>query len=157
MAPVVHNGVVDATDTLTSVMLKSNQISYGTGINVGDITINFTPDQVGSMYLLSVKYTTGSVVGNAVSSPYPEVHYDFATKIGGATVETYAAGIDLAPKPVSKMMLSGDEGDGAKAVKDVQISHVVDSVIAWWDAHMDLTEAQLAKLKIAELGAVPVR
>ena len=147
-----HNGVIDATDSLTSVTLKTNQIVYGTGSNAGDITINFTPDQIGSMYLLSVKYTTGSVVGNSVSSPYPTVHYDFATQVGGLTVETYAAGIDLAPKPVSKMMLSGDEGDGAKAVKDVQISHVVDSVIAWWDAHMDLTEAQLAKLKAASVS-----
>ncbi|MCE2860814.1 MAG: hypothetical protein LW731_13440, partial [Oxalobacteraceae bacterium] len=115
------NGVIDATDTVTTVSLKSNQIIFGSGATAGDVTINFTPDQVGTMYMLSVKYNTGSVVGNAVSSPSPTVHYDFATKVNGNQVENYAAGVDLAPKPVTAMMLEGESGDGAKAVKAVQI------------------------------------
>jgi hypothetical protein len=145
------NGTIDATDTVTTVSLKSNQIIFGSGATAGDITINFTPDKVDTMYMLSVKYTTGSVVGNAVSPPFPTVHYDFATKVNGSQVENYAAGVDLAPKPVTAMMLEGESGDGAKAVKAVQISHVVNAAVSWWDEHIDLTDAQLAKLKAATI------
>ena len=147
-----NNGSIDATDSLTSVALNSSQIVYGTGADAGDITINFTPDQIGSMYLLSVKYTTASVVGNPVSKPYPLVHYEFDTKVGGIVVETYAAGIDLAPKPGTKMMLAGEEGDGAKAVKAVQLGHVIDAAVSWWEAHADLTDAQLAQLNAASVS-----
>ncbi len=147
-----HDGVIDATDTLTTISLKSSQIVFGTGVNTGDITINFMPDQVGTMYLLSLKYSTGSVVGNTVSSPYPTVHYDFSTKINGGQIETYAAGIDLAPKPITKMMLEGDAGEGGKALKEVQISHVMQAAVCWWDEHTDLTDAQLAKLNMTNVS-----
>ena len=51
------NGI-DAGDTVTQVQLANNQITLGSGANAGDVTVNFTPDAVGSLYVISVKYDT---------------------------------------------------------------------------------------------------
>ena len=59
------NGI-DAGDTVTQVQLASNQITLGSGANAGDVTVNFTPDAVGSLYVISVKYDTAAVVGTTV-------------------------------------------------------------------------------------------
>jgi hypothetical protein len=57
-----HNHIIDSGDTAAQVQLNSSQITLGTGSNAGDVTVNFTPDKVGSLYVISVKYDTNAVV-----------------------------------------------------------------------------------------------
>ena len=148
------NGKYDAGETVNTLSSKS----YSVTMLNGDITLNFTGTK-GSFYVASVKYDTSAVVGASVgknAATWPTVNYQFDTVFKSATIETYAGGVDLAPKKPAPMLLQGDLGDGAKAVNDAQIKHVVDVAICWWEDH-GITAEQLAQLKaatveITELG-----
>ncbi len=148
------NGVVDAGDSLTTIKLNKSQISV---VN-GDVSISFTPDAVGSMYVIGVKYQTSSVVGDAVvktGGVYPTVNYNFDTVLNGSIIETYEGGVDLAPKPGtgSKMLLSGEGGDGAHAANDHQVKALVDAAMAWWVAQgQDVTALQDISVDLSDLG-----
>lgn len=50
-----NNGKIDAGETATQIQLQSSQVVFGTGADKGDVTINFTPDAIGSLYVASVK------------------------------------------------------------------------------------------------------
>ena len=150
-----NNGEVDAGDSLTTIKLNSNQIVIDSN---GDVFITFTPDQVGSMYVIGVKYQTSTVVGNQVvktGGVYPTVNYNFDTVIGGSIIETYEGGVDLAPKPGtgSKMLLSGDGGDGAHAANDNQLNVLIKAAMAWWDAQgKDVTALEDVSVDLSDLG-----
>src|SRR5262249_42897633 len=82
-----HDGIIDSGDTSTQVQLKANQIQT----NAGDVTVNFTPDAIGSLYVISVQYTTNAVVGTNVGTVPPTVNYTFSTDVGkDGTVEETA-------------------------------------------------------------------
>ena len=141
-----HNGKYDAGETVNTLSSKSYSV---TTFN-GDITLNFTGKE-GSFYLVSVKYDTSSVIGANVgkmAATWPTVNYQFDTVFKAATIETYAGGVDLAPKKPSPMLLEGDQGNGARAVNDAQIKHVINAAICWWEDH-GITEEQLSQLSSA--------
>lgn len=56
---------IDAGDTITSVTLTKSQVTITSD---GDVTINFTPDQVGSLYVMAIKYSTTSVINSNVGT-----------------------------------------------------------------------------------------
>ena len=148
------NGKYDAGETVNTLSSKS----YTLNTSNSDITLGFTGVK-GSFYVVSVKYDTSSVIGASVgkiAATWPTVNYQFDTKFKESIIETYAGGVDLAPKKPAPMLLQGDLGDGAKGVNDAQIKHVVDAAICWWEDH-GITAEQLAQLKaatveITELG-----
>ncbi len=146
------DGVVDGGDSLMTMSAKSYQVSV---VN-GDVFVTFTPTDTTSMYILSVKYQTTTVVGNSVTMSgggYPTVNYQFDTVIGGSIVETYEGGVDLAPKPTSKMLLADEGGDGARAINPNQMKVLVDAAIAWWAAQgEDVTALENASIELADLG-----
>ncbi|MEJ8827202.1 hypothetical protein WKW80_35340, partial [Variovorax humicola] len=147
------NGI-DAGDTVTQVQLASSQIILGTGANAGDVTVNFTPDAVGSLYVIGVKYDTGSVIGTNVGKvpgSWPTVNYTFNTDVGnnGTIDETAVGGITIAPK-FAALTLDGAIGDGARALSEGQLDHVIGLAIAYW-AQQGASDEQLATLRAAEV------
>ncbi len=148
------DGVVDAGDSLATVSSKG----YSVSIVNGDVSITFTPDAVGSMYVIGVKYQTSSVVGNSVTKSggvYPTVNYNFDTVMNGSIIETYDGGVDLAPKPNtgSKMLLSGDGGDGAHAANDKQVNVLAKAAMAWWAAQgQDVSTLADVSVDLSDLG-----
>jgi uncharacterized repeat protein (TIGR01451 family) len=74
-------------------------ISRSGSVSSGTITVNVTGATKGQVFIIGVKYDPGSVTGTSVSNPLPTVHYDFATQIGGTTVDKDADGLNLKPKP----------------------------------------------------------
>jgi hypothetical protein len=87
--------------TCTQVQLQNNQITLGSGANLGDVQVSFTAAApAGSYYVVSVKYDTGAVVGTNLGSARPTVKYTFTTDVGknGSIEETDIKGITLAPK-----------------------------------------------------------
>ena len=149
-----QNGKYDAGETVNTLSSKSYSV---TTLN-GDITLNFT-GKVGSFYVASVKYDTSSVIGTSVgknAATWPTVNYQFDTVFKMTTIETYAGGVDLAPKKLTPMLLEGEQGHGARAVSDAQIKHVINAAMCWWEDH-GITAEQLVQLKsavveIADLG-----
>ncbi len=149
-----QNGKYDAGETVNTLSSKSYSV---TTLN-GDITLNFT-GKVGSFYVASVKYDTSSVTGTSVgknAATWPTVNYQFDTVFKMTTIETYAGGVDLAPKKLTPMLLEGEQGHGARAVSDAQIKHVINAAMCWWEDH-GITAEQLVQLKsavveIADLG-----
>ena len=63
----------------------------------GDSTVAVSGATAGDVFVISVKYETGSIVGLAEPSP-TTVHYDFSTMIGGGIVDADGDGIDLTKK-----------------------------------------------------------
>lgn len=153
-----NNGMIDADDTVSTIRLTSSQVTIVTsGTDAGDVFVTFTPDAVDSMYLLSIKYSTGSVVGNS-SAGLPTVEYTFSTQLQtgmayGAPVETGTIG--LAPKG-SKMMLDGEAGDGARAINEQQMKNVLKHAMAYWSEQgISGEQSDLltqASIEIADLG-----
>ncbi len=147
------NGTVDSGDSLTTIKLNSNQISVNAD---GDVSVTFTPDAVGSMYVISVKYQTSTVVGNNVGTnpgAWPTVNYNFDTVLNGGIIETYDGGVDLAPKPANPMLLAGEGGDGAHAVNQHQMHALVQAAIAYWAAQgEDVSSLQDVSFEVADLG-----
>ena len=149
-----QNGKYDAGETVNTLSSKSYSIAT---LN-GDITLNFT-GKVGSFYVASVKYDTSAVIGTIVgknAATWPTVNYQFDTMFKSTMIETYAGGVDLAPKKPAPMLLEGEQGNGAKAVNDAQIKHVINAAICWWEDH-GISAEQLGQLKsatveIADLG-----
>ena len=139
-------------------MCSSDLKSYSITTLNGDITLNFT-GMVGSFYVASVKYDTSAVIGTSVgknAATWPTVNYQFDTMFKSTMIETYAGGVDLAPKKPAPMLLEGEQGNGAKAVNDAQIKHVINAAICWWEDH-GISAEQLGQLKsatveIADLG-----
>ncbi len=152
------DGVVGSGDSLqavkpaTTISVDKNPLSS----NFGDVTVSFKPDAEGSMYVLSVKYSTASAVGATVgTSPgaWPTSHYDFSTYVNNVFSETYAAGVDLAPKTVSPMMLAGEEGDGAMAIRASQARAAYKAALSWWsDQGFDVSELKKPSVQVADLG-----
>ena len=124
--------------------------------NFGDLTVSFKPEAEGTMYVLSVKYSTASAVGATVGSApgsWPTSHYDFSTYVNSVFSETYAAGVDLSPKPVSPMMLDGDEGDGAMAIRASQARSAYKAAVSWWgDQGFDVSALKKPMVQVADLG-----
>jgi hypothetical protein len=79
--------------TCTQVQLQASQIT----INSGDVTVNIAAAApAGSYYVISVKYTTGAVVGTSLGNARPTVKYTFTTNVGGGPIEeTDTKGITL--------------------------------------------------------------
>ncbi|MDO9212310.1 MAG: Calx-beta domain-containing protein [Methylococcales bacterium] len=155
------NGI-DAGDTVTQVQLNNNQIVLGTGVNTGDVTVNFTPDKVGSLYVISVKYDTNAVKGSHVGlnpANWPTVKYTFTTDVGknGTIEETDSKGITLAPK-FGALMLDGEAAQDSHApvLTDAELQQVVDQAIDFWAQHgadsVDLSLLRETQVKIADLG-----
>jgi len=127
------NGKIDAGETPTQVQLQSSQVVFGSGANKGDITINFTPDAVGSLYVVGVKYDTGSVVG-LPEGTRPTVKYTFNTDVGGnGTIEeTDTKGITLKYK--APLTLDGDATVGGAVLTQAELAPVVSAAIDYWAA-----------------------
>jgi uncharacterized repeat protein (TIGR01451 family) len=138
------NGKYDAGETVNTLSSKS----YSIDTMNGDITLNFT-GKVGSFYVASVKYDTSGVVSTSVgknAATWPTVNYQFDTMFKSTMIETYAGGVDLAPKKPAPMLLEGEQGNGARAVNDAQIKHVINAAVCWWE-DQGITADQLAQLK----------
>jgi trimeric autotransporter adhesin len=105
------DGKIDPNESSVQVQLPSSQIVFGSGANFGDVTLTFTPDAVGSLYVIGVKYDTSSVNGLPASPPLT-VNYSFNTDVGGdgSIEETSVGGITLAPKPAA-LTINGDNGN----------------------------------------------
>ena len=148
------NGI-DAGDTYTQVRLNNSQITLGTGVDSGDVTINFTPDAVGSLYVVSVQYETRSVVGTDLGAATPTVNYTFDTDVGadGTIDETAEGGITMALKgsvpPLTPLMLDGDVGNGAPALSEAQLEHAIAQAIQYWE-NEGISDAELAFLEAAD-------
>ena len=136
------------------MQLASNQITLGSGANAGDVTVNFTPDAVGSLYVISVKYDTAAVVGTDVGNK-PTVNYTFNTDVGnnGTIDETAVGGITLAPKPAAAGQLQALTLDGdpateshAPVLKEAALQKLVDRAIEYW-AQQGADEEQIALLR----------
>jgi hypothetical protein len=67
----------------------------GSQTNDSTVTVPIGGATAGDVFVISVKYSTGSVVGTSVCSPGPTVHYDFRTEIGGFVVDLDPDGLDL--------------------------------------------------------------
>ena len=63
----------------------------------GQATISVSGATAGQVFIVSVKYTTSTVVGTTVPNP-TTVHYDFKTFIGNAQVDQDPDGLDLMQK-----------------------------------------------------------
>ena len=133
------NGI-DPGDTSAQVQLSASQIILGTGLNAGDVTINFTPDAVGSLYVVSTKYDTSAVTGTNVgpnSATWPTVKYTFTTDVGNDQIieETDVSGITLAPK--AALTLNGNPilDSHAPILREGALEYVVDKAITYWSNH----------------------
>lgn len=160
------NGI-DAGDTVAQVQLNNSQIGLGTSGNLGDVTVNFTPDAVGSLYVISVKYSTGSVVGTNVGKTpgaWPTVNYTFNTDVGNndSVDETAVGGITIAPKFAALTLDSDPALSGhAPVLEETALQSVIDQAIAYWAqqganaddlATLRETEVQISNLGGKELG-----
>ncbi len=156
------NGLADVGETATTVKLTTSQvkiISNSSAADYGDVFVTFTPDKIGSVYLLSVKYGTSTVVGDSALN-LPSSTYTFNTQLqtnasGNYTATGDTGSIDLKAKGAA-LVLDGDAGDGARALGSAQMSHVLSQAMAYWSGQ-GLSETEMAKLKatkvdIADLG-----
>ena len=135
--------------------MNNSQITLETGVDSGDVKINFTPDEVGSLYVVSVQYETRSVVGTPLGTATPTVNYTFNTDVGddGTIDETAEGGITMALKgsvpPLTPLMLDGDVGNGAPAVSEAQLEHAIAQAIQYWE-NEGISDAELAFLEAAD-------
>jgi hypothetical protein len=150
-----NNGKIDAGETPTQVQLQSNQVVFGTGANKGDVTINFTPNAVGSLYVVGVKYDTGSVVG-LPEGTRPLVKYTFNTDVGGNGTfeETDTKGITLQYK--APLTLDGTPTVGGATLTQDQLAPVVSAAIDYWAAQgvdaQSLNQLKQTDVLIGDLG-----
>ena len=155
------NGI-DNGDTAGQVQLATNQITLGSGKDAGDVTVNFTPDAVGSLYVISVQYQTGSVVGTSVGktpATWPTANYTFNTDVGndGLVDETALGGITIAPK-FAALTLSDAATTGGETLTKDQLDPVIGAAINYW-ASQGASNAEINKLRrtdvlIGDLGGV---
>ncbi len=141
------NGMVDGADTLSSVRLRSGNVTFGAGADYGDITVSFNGGAAGTMYVLSVKYGTGTVVGQP-GATLPTFDYTYATKLGSSATVLESGELSMAAKPA--MMLDGEAGDGARSVSKSQVSHVLKQAMAYWEGQ-GISDEQVAMLKNASV------
>lgn len=153
------DGLIDGGDTLQIAEIGS--IAYNHQSNspdYGDLMVTFTPEAEGMMYILSVKYTTTTAVGSQVGSNpalWPSSHYDFSTYVNDTFSETYADGIDLAPKQASLLMLTGEAGDGAFAIRSAQTKAAYQAALSWWeDQGYDVSALKTLSVQVEDLGDV---
>ncbi len=152
------DGTVGFGDSLVAVKPATtlSVVKNSASPNFGDLTVSFRPEAEGTMYVLSVKYSTASAVGATVGTnpaAWPTSHYDFSTYVNNVFSETYAAGVDLAPKPVSPMMLEGEEGDGAMAIRASQARAAYKAALSWWSEQgFDVSALKKPMVQIADLG-----
>jgi hypothetical protein len=150
-----NNGKIDPNEACSQVQLQSNQIVFGTGANKGDVTINFTPDAIGSLYVIGAKYGTGTVVG-LPEGTRPTVNYTFNTDVGnnGTIEETDTKGITLKYK--APLTLQGTPTVGGATLTQAELTTVVGVAIDYW-AKQGADPQSLNKLKntdvlIGDLG-----
>ncbi len=130
------DGVVDGSDDLEEAPITS--ITFNNNANspdYGDLVVTFMPEAEGTMYVLSVKYATSTARDSQVGSNpalLPTSHYEFSTYVDGVFSETYDEGIDLAPKQASLLVLTGEEGDGAPAIRAAQTKAAYKAALSWW-------------------------
>ncbi|NBY01591.1 MAG: hypothetical protein EBQ87_06370 [Planctomycetes bacterium] len=154
------NGKIDAGDSCSQVQLNNSQITLGTNGDLGDVTIEFTPDAIGSLYVVSVQYTTSSVLGTNVgkiAKSWPSVNYTFTTDVGkdGSIEETASGGITIAPKK-SLLKVNGALGHGASILSQAELTQVNDQAVQFWSQHgasaMDVAKLKMATISITNLG-----
>ncbi|HEY9613466.1 DUF7507 domain-containing protein, partial [Allocoleopsis sp.] len=151
-----NNGKIDPGETATQVQLTSSQVVFGTGASKGDITINFTPDAVGSLYVIGVKYDTGSVVGLNLGTSTPTVKYGFNTDVGANNTveETDLKGITLSYK--AALTLDGTPTVGGATLTQNQLASVVSAAIDYWAAQgvnvQSLNQLKQTDVLIGDLG-----
>ncbi|MDH5271257.1 MAG: hypothetical protein OEY32_15185, partial [Candidatus Krumholzibacteria bacterium] len=144
-----NNGKIDSNETCTRVN-SGISTTFGSGVDKGDVLLTFTP-VAGSLYVIGVKYDTGTVVGLPQGSK-PTVQYTFNTNVGvnGSVEETDSKGITLAPKSALTLDGQAREGGHASALKEAAMQHVIDQAIAYWAAQ-GASEEGLQALKSAEI------
>ena len=144
-----NNGKIDSNETCTQVN-SGVSTTFGSGVDKGDVLLTFTP-VAGSLYVIGVKYDTGTVVGLPQGSK-PTVQYTFNTNVGvnGSVEETDSKGITLAPKSALTLDGQAREGGHASALKEAAMQHVIDQAIAYWAAQ-GASEEGLQALKSAEI------
>ncbi|MGL5064895.1 MAG: hypothetical protein ACRC62_33380 [Microcoleus sp.] len=119
------------------------------------MTINFTPDAIGSLYVIGAKYSTGTVVG-LPEGTRPTVNYTFNTDVGnnGTIEETDSKGITLRYK--APLTLQGTPTVGGAMLTQAELAPVVGAAIDYW-AKQGVDPQSLNKLKntdvlIGDLG-----
>jgi hypothetical protein len=75
-------------------------VGYSTGFDGGQAYITIDGASTGQMFIVSVKYETGAVVGQPIDDPNspPTIHYDFSTLINGSVIGRDLDGLDLKPR-----------------------------------------------------------
>ncbi|GET41994.1 hypothetical protein MiSe_68080 [Microseira wollei NIES-4236] len=149
---VNNNGIIDAADTCVQQQLNNNQIK----IQNGDVTVDFIPATIGSLYVIGVKYDTSTVKGINVGTSNPTVKYNFQTDVGndGFFEETDSKGITLQYK--FPLKLQGTPTVGGSRLTQAELAPVVDAAIDYW-AKQGADSQSLNKLKntdvlIGDLG-----
>jgi hypothetical protein len=79
----------DCTKLLTTA-------TYNT--TTGAVTINVTGAATGAVYYVGIKYNPGSLVGQAVTSPYPTVPYRFVSYLNGTQIFSSWDSVDVKKK-----------------------------------------------------------
>jgi len=133
---------------------------------VDTATISVGTDVIGDDWLIaSVKYKPASVKGTDASDPYPEVHYDFATKLGGVEGEVVDAptngGLDLVQKfdalkvDASSAPLSAEQS-GGEGLSEALLAEAIDAAIDYWASQgvnvRDLAELAKVDVRVEDLG-----
>ncbi|HEY9616502.1 MAG TPA: hypothetical protein V6C64_06665, partial [Microcoleaceae cyanobacterium] len=149
-----HDGRIDAGDTPVQVQLKASDVKFAD--NKGDVTVTFTPDAVGSLYIIGVKYDTSTVVGLTPGATRPTVNYTFNTDVGanGTIDETDLKGITLKYK--AALTLDGTATSGGAVLTQDELDPVINAAIDYWAAQ-GVNSASLDKLRhtdvlIGDLG-----
>jgi hypothetical protein len=86
----VHND----TSEIRLYDANCNKIGTGTVTSSGQVSVTINCTSAGQVFVIGVKYNTGSVVGTSAAGK-PTVHYDFRTVIGSDTVDSDPDGLDL--------------------------------------------------------------
>ncbi len=103
----VHNGISEIR--LFDGNCVISNLGTASESPLGQAHVAISGATVGQTFIVQVKYSANSVNGTSVSSPYPTVHYDFHTEIGGVTVDLDPDGLDLA-KCVGATSASAENG-----------------------------------------------
>ncbi len=146
-----ENGMIDTNESCTKVN-SGITIAPGTGADKGDVFVTITPED-SSLYVIGVKYDTGTVVGLNPSKPYPTVNYTFSTNVGNDDTieETDTKGITLAPK--APLTLSGAATTGGAVLTQTQLAPVVNAAKEYWAAKgADVRQLQNYDVLIGDLG-----
>ena len=71
------------------------KLGLGMETSTGQASVTINNATVGQVYVIGVKYSSGSVVGTNLGTSRPTVHYDFRTEIGGTVVDSDPDGLSL--------------------------------------------------------------